>query len=139
MAIEQKLTEDNPANTDVRVLLANSHRFLGRLLSLAGKISEAEAECRSALAINQKLAGDDPANTYFRYYLADSHGSLGYVLLSAGELSEAEAQCRTALANRSKADRRGPRGRRVPRRRCQLPRQPRRRGPRGRPAGRGQK
>ena len=84
MAIEQKLAEDNPGNTDIRVLLANSHRSLGQLLFLAGKLSEAEVEYRTALAINQKLAGDDLNKTYFRFLLASSHGSLGYVLLVAG-------------------------------------------------------
>jgi hypothetical protein len=50
------------------------------LLSLTGKLSEAEAECRTALAIDQKLAGDDPAKTFFRSRVANSYAGLGSVL-----------------------------------------------------------
>jgi tetratricopeptide (TPR) repeat protein len=96
--IGQELAEANPANTDIQVLLANSHRRLGYSLSLAGKLSQAASECRTALAINQKLAGDDPAKTYFRSNLALSHNALGCVLQTADEPLEAEAELRYAVA-----------------------------------------
>ena len=51
LAIYQKLADDNPAVTEFRSRLADSHNNLGWLLSNTGKPAEAEAEYRKALAI----------------------------------------------------------------------------------------
>ncbi len=81
----QKLADDNPAVTDFRDCLAKSKGMLGILLWQMGKPTEAEAECRTALAICQKLADDSPAVTYFCDGLANALNSLGGVVCrSAG-------------------------------------------------------
>jgi tetratricopeptide (TPR) repeat protein len=68
------------------------------MLFQAGKLSEAEAEFRTALAIRQKLVHDNPAAIQFRQGLGISHHSLGGVLQATGRPSEAEGEYRTALA-----------------------------------------
>ena len=67
-----------------------------------GKLAEAEAELRKALAIYQKLADDNPAVTDFRSGLAQNHFTLGHVLSSMGKPVAAEAEYRKALAIRQK-------------------------------------
>ncbi len=52
----------------------------GQGLADMGKIAEAEAEFRKALAIQQKLADDNPAVTAFRDSLAISHNNLANLL-----------------------------------------------------------
>ena len=98
MAIQQKLADDNPAVTDFRSGLADSHNDLGDLLSETGKPAEAEVEFRKAMAIQQKLADDNPAVTEFRSVLAYSHINLGNLLSHMGKPAEAEAEYRKALA-----------------------------------------
>ena len=51
LALWQKLADDNPAVTEFRSGLAESHGCLGALLSKTGKPAEAEAEFRKAVAI----------------------------------------------------------------------------------------
>ena len=102
LALWQKLADDDPAVTDFRSSLADSHLNLGNLLSKTGKPAEAEAEYRKALAIQQKLADDNPAVTGFRSGLADSHFNLGILLSKTGKPAEAEAEFRKALAIRQK-------------------------------------
>ena len=63
LAIREKLAADNPAVTEFRSDLADSHNNLGILLSETGRPTEAEAEHREALAIQEKLAADNPAVT----------------------------------------------------------------------------
>ncbi len=98
LAIHQKLTDDNPANTAFRSALAHSHHDLGYLLRQTLKPAEAEPEFRKALALQQKLADDNPAVTEFRDRLGFSHQRLGVLLAGAGKSSEAEAELRKALA-----------------------------------------
>jgi tetratricopeptide (TPR) repeat protein len=61
-------------------------------------LSEAEAECRKAIALRQKLADDYPAVTEFRSDLAGSLNNLGWLLSEAGKPTEAEAELRKAIA-----------------------------------------
>ena len=72
------------------------------LLYQEGKLSEAEAGARPALAIRQKLADDNPAVTSFRSDLAASHNNLGILLADTGRPAEAEAEYRKSLAIRQK-------------------------------------
>jgi tetratricopeptide (TPR) repeat protein len=97
MAIAQKLTDDNPANTIEQNFLATTHRCLAGLLALAGKLSEAETEGRTALAITQKLT-EDLAQDFFLGHLAWSHLDLSHVLFVAGKRAESQAEGRRALA-----------------------------------------
>ena len=61
--------------------LADTINRIGWLLSQTGKLAEAEAEHRKALALYQKLADDNPAVTEFRNSLASSHDTLGILLV----------------------------------------------------------
>ena len=101
-AIREKLADDNPAVTEFRSDLAQSHYNLGLLLWKTGRSSEAEAESQKALTIRQKLADDNPAVTDFRDSLASSHYYLAWVFQQTGKVKEAEAEFRKVLAIRQK-------------------------------------
>ena len=88
-------TPPSPTSADD---LAGSHVHLGVLLSATGKPSEAEAECRKALASTKSWSTTTPPFTEFRFGLAWSHTSLGGLLSNTGKSSEAEAEYRKALA-----------------------------------------
>jgi eukaryotic-like serine/threonine-protein kinase len=68
------------------------------LSSMTGMISEAEADCRAALALYQKLADENSAVADFRSQLASSRNFLGSLLSRTGRLKEAEAEYVRALA-----------------------------------------
>jgi tetratricopeptide (TPR) repeat protein len=63
-----------------------------------GRLAEAEAAYRDALALRQQLADDFPARPDFRQDLARSHNSLGNLLRATGRPARAEAAYRAALA-----------------------------------------
>ena len=100
MAITRKLADDNPADTDVRLRLANGRLGFGRLLSATGRPAEAEAEVREALAITRKLVDDNPSSRYFRTSLAAGHNDLGVLMSTTGRPKEAEIEIRKAMAIR---------------------------------------
>ena len=84
MAIQQKLTDDSPAVSGFRDVLAFTHLNFGELLRQIGKSSEAEAEYRAALAIQSKL---DEDNVNYRGRLALSHINLGLLAVGCGQVS----------------------------------------------------
>ena len=61
LAIRQKLVDDNPAVTDFRLYVADSHNGIGIVQSDRGKPVEAMESYGRALAIYRKLADDNPA------------------------------------------------------------------------------
>jgi tetratricopeptide (TPR) repeat protein len=89
--------------------LAATVNGIGSLLARTGKLGEAEAEHRQALALFQRLVDGNPAVTEFRYRLATSHGDLGRLLspvnrpdyvrhvLDTSRATEAEAELRQSL------------------------------------------
>ena len=81
IAINQKLVNENPAETSFRNRLAMSHQGLGWLLSRTGKATEAEAAFRTAIEHSQKAVENAPAVPRFRGILAGSHDGLGRLLL----------------------------------------------------------
>ena len=87
---------------EVRRDLAATINNIGILLHNTGKLAEAGAEYRQALAIRQKLADDNPAVTEFRSLEASSHNNLGYLLSNTGRPMEAETENRKALEIRQK-------------------------------------
>jgi len=101
IAIQQRLTEDNPT-AEFRQVLANSHSHLGLALQSIGKHAEAEAEIRTAAAIDQKLVDDHPAVAVFRRNLAMCRFELGTLFVWAGRQSQGEAELRTAVASLQK-------------------------------------
>ena len=144
LAIQQKLADENPAVTDFRGRLSDSHNSLGILLWETGKTAAAEAEYRTAAAIQQKLADDNPAVTDFRIRLGASHSNLGSLLSQMGKPAAAEAEHRKALVLMSQARRGQPDGLILSRRSGECGQQPiggaappgpPRRGPRPRRAG----
>jgi tetratricopeptide (TPR) repeat protein len=63
-----------------------------------GKPSEAEAECRTALAMGQRQADDNPASAYLRDHLALALNNLGDVARSLGRPAEARGDYERAIA-----------------------------------------
>jgi tetratricopeptide (TPR) repeat protein len=96
----QKLADENPAVTDFRSRLADSHVALGFLLSQTGKPAEAEGEYRKGLAIQQKLADDNPRIPAYRDDTANTCNNLSVPLRRLGRLAEAREQSQRAVAAR---------------------------------------
>jgi hypothetical protein len=61
-------------------------RSIGNLQSTIGRLPEAEAEMRAALAITQKLADDEPDDTAFRSGLAASDYAPGLAVCLDGKI-----------------------------------------------------
>src|SRR5262249_35195100 len=81
--------------------LAGSHNNLGLLLGQTGKLAEAEAESRAALAIWGKLAADNPGIPEYRNWLAAGHTNLSVILCRLGRPAEARDGCDQAIALRA--------------------------------------
>ncbi len=71
---------------------------LGSELKRTGKVADAEAEYRSALALYRKLADQSRDVDEFRAGIASAHNALGIVLSNAGKPAEAEAEYRPAVS-----------------------------------------
>jgi eukaryotic-like serine/threonine-protein kinase len=97
MAILRKLAGDNPAVTQFRLSLMNSHRSLGQLLGAMDKPKAAEAEYRQALQIAQRLADEHPDRFYDRKTLAVIHQNLGVFLSDSDRLEEGESYLKQAI------------------------------------------
>ena len=89
LAIRQKLADDDPAVTEFRRLLAQTHKNLGILLEEEGNLPEAEAEHQKALTIRQKLADDNPGIFPIQRDLARSLDDIGCKLAQAGRMGDA--------------------------------------------------
>jgi tetratricopeptide (TPR) repeat protein len=63
-----------------------------------GRLKEAEASCRQALALQKQLAADFPSRPDYRKELAISYYSLSDLLRATARPKEAETACRDALA-----------------------------------------
>ena len=95
----QKLADDNPAVTEFRSGLADSHDFnLGILLSSTGKPAEAEAEYRKALAIRQKLVDDNPSVIDFRDDLSYDYLRVAALQAWFGQDKELSSTCEKLLS-----------------------------------------
>ena len=57
-----------------------------------GRLAEAEALNRRAVALASKLAADHPSVTQFRNYLAECRDNLGMILIERGRPAEAESE-----------------------------------------------
>ena len=109
-----RLADDNPAVTEFRSRLADSHNNIGILQSETGKPAEALASYGRALAIRQKLADANPAVTEFRSRLADSHNNIGVLQSQTGKPAEALAVVPAGAGDPAEAGRRQPRRHRLP-------------------------
>ena len=87
----QQLAIDFPGRPDFRQDVARCHIDLGNLLRKTGRLKEAEAACRNALALLQQLATDLPARPAFRRAAWPATDSLGELLAATGRPKEAEA------------------------------------------------
>jgi tetratricopeptide (TPR) repeat protein len=94
----------NPAVTEFRSQLADSHNNLGVLLAETGKT--AESKHREAMAVQRKQADDHPSLSAFRSRLATSQVNLGALLSETGKPGEAEY--RGALAHLERLTRESP-------------------------------
>jgi serine/threonine protein kinase/tetratricopeptide (TPR) repeat protein len=92
----QKLVADFPDSPLYRRYLANTHKFLGILLSNLGRKSEAAAAYRQALALQEKLVIDYPKEPLYRFFMSETYKGLAIVLKDFGRLAEAEKVQRRA-------------------------------------------
>jgi tetratricopeptide (TPR) repeat protein len=93
----EKLVEEFPAAPDYRDILAGSHSDLGVVFDRQGKLREAQASFRAALAIQEKLVADFPAVPDYRDGLAWTYNNLGSALRVQGK-QEAGTVLRQGLA-----------------------------------------
>jgi tetratricopeptide (TPR) repeat protein len=96
LAIRKQLVADFPDLPVLRRALAMSHNNLGWILQTTGKLPEAEASFRDAVAA-QRLAAEIPDRPEFRLELASYQFHLGNLLRDRGRLKEAEEVYREAL------------------------------------------
>ena len=68
-----------------------------------GKLAEAEAESRKALAIVQKLADDHPESPEYAHMLGGTLQNLAEVDLAAKRFQEARERLREAIVRQKKA------------------------------------
>ena len=66
LALLRRLVDEHPEVTDFRKQLAFRHNSLAKLLLQTGKLPEAEAESRQALAIVRKLVDEHPGDGLLR-------------------------------------------------------------------------
>jgi tetratricopeptide (TPR) repeat protein/tRNA A-37 threonylcarbamoyl transferase component Bud32 len=102
LAIQEKLSDANPAIAGFQSDMALSLNNIGTVLVRTGKPEEALASWRKALAINQKLADARPKNAEFQSALAGTHNNIYELLSQTGKASEALRAARNALEVRQK-------------------------------------
>jgi tetratricopeptide (TPR) repeat protein len=78
--------------------IGRTQLLLGDVLQTKGRLDEALAAFREALAISQRLASTDSSNTDWQRDLADAHDRVGVIFQAQGRLDEALAAFREALA-----------------------------------------
>ena len=132
-----RLADDNPAVTEFRSRLADSHNSIGHLQSETGKPGEALESYRRALAIGQKLADDNPDVTEFRYSLADTHHNIGMLQWQTGKPGRGAGVVPAGAGDPAEAGRRQPRRHRLPKQPGDQPQQHRHFADGYRQAGRG--
>ena len=76
---------------------AESHHWLGSLLTHTGRLPEAEQELRKALALAERALAADPEDTDFRAELAQIQDYLGHALMREGREAEAEDHFRRSI------------------------------------------
>jgi eukaryotic-like serine/threonine-protein kinase len=109
LAIVKRLVDANPADTRLRLNLANTYASLGELLSKAGRPAEAEAAFRSSQGACQTVVADRPNDTRTLLELGSIRRLIGWHLRESCRPNEAEVEYRAALASWEKlADRDDP-------------------------------
>jgi tetratricopeptide (TPR) repeat protein len=96
------MVEVHPDITDIRSSLAQGHENLGRLLKETGRLTQADAEYRAALAIRRELADRNPAVPSHRADLASVHTYLADLSGSLGRPAEARDSYDRAIALRER-------------------------------------
>jgi eukaryotic-like serine/threonine-protein kinase len=127
LAIQQKLVDDNPAVPDFRNSLADSHLYLGILLSnmvevrsaipsgrdelancqinsadllrRSGRLDEALAACERSLAVREPLVRAHPEFPVYRARLGETYLRLGQVRCEMKNLAGAAADWKRACAH----------------------------------------
>jgi Flp pilus assembly protein TadD len=78
--------------------IGRTQLLLGDVLQTKGRLDEALAAFREALAIFQRLASTDPSNAGWQRDLAVAHAKVGDIVQAQGRLDEALATFREAFA-----------------------------------------
>ena len=64
--MRESLVAADPLNIDLRLMLNESHRYVGDMLLKLGEVEQAAQHYRKQLALNQEMVAADPANAQFR-------------------------------------------------------------------------
>ncbi len=80
LGIAERLSKQDPSNTEWQRLLSICHGEIGIVLAAQGDEPGALAEYRKGLGITEWLAAQDPANTKWQRDLSVSHLKIGNVL-----------------------------------------------------------
>ncbi len=98
LAIAEALAASDPANSDNRSLLANSHNKLADALLATGQREMALTHYQAGLSVNEALAAVDPANTRWRGDVAHNLRVIGDIQKASGRREDAVALFRKSQA-----------------------------------------
>jgi len=83
-------------NVDLRLMLNESHRYVGDMLLKLGEVEQAAQHYRKQLALNQEMVAADPANAQFRHNQA-------VALIKIGDVEARTGKTASALSNYNEA------------------------------------
>lgn len=95
--VAQRLTTDDPGNTEWQRDLTVSYNKLGDVAVAQGKLDEAAQAYRDSLTIRKQLAASNSRNTEWQRDLSVSYDRLGDVAVAQGKLDEAARAYRDSL------------------------------------------
>ena len=64
--MRESLVAADPLNIDLRLMLNESHRYVGDMLFKLGNVEQAEEHYRKQLTLSQEMLAADQANAQFR-------------------------------------------------------------------------
>ena len=64
--MRELLTAEDPLNTDARLMLIESYRYVGDMLFKVGDYEQAKEHYLKQLALNEKMVAADPSNAQIK-------------------------------------------------------------------------
>ena len=66
LEVRELLTAEDPLNTDARLMLIESYRYVGDMLFKVGDYEQAKEHYLKQLALNEKMVAADPSNAQIK-------------------------------------------------------------------------
>jgi tetratricopeptide (TPR) repeat protein len=94
--MREALVAADPLNTDLRLMLIESHRYVGDMFFKLDDLEQASTHYQKQLAINEELLAADPANAQF-------HSNKAVALIKVGDIKARSKRTAEALSNYNEA------------------------------------